>query len=242
MPDDGARILLFVLAQDAVLLGLVILVFWAGVFVARQVGSGEAGYGLGALGLARPKAGYVMGVALGLTVGLGALFGSLLITPLSLYVAERLGYPTDLRVQEPLMRGVREWVAQSPETAVPAAVFVMVVFAPAVEEIVFRGAIFGGLYRLIAYLSGRLAGGKKGEASGEAVPFAFAALLSSSLFALLHLDPVILPALLVLAVALCALYWRTGSILPTFVAHATFNSLAVLVIVLGGLGALPAPP
>ncbi len=141
------------------------------------------------------------------------------------------------------MRGVREWVAQSPETAVPAAVFVMIVFAPAVEEIVFRGAIFGGLYRLIVYLSGRLAGGgKKGEAPGEAVPFTFAALLSSSLFALLHLDPVILPALLVLAVALCALYWRTGSILPTFVAHATFNSLAVLVIVLGGLGALPAPP
>lgn len=240
MPSDGARILLSVLAQDAVLLALVVLVFWAGVFVTRRLGSAEARYGLGALGLARPKGGYAAGAALGLAVGAGTLLASLIITPLSLYVAQRLGYSTELRMQEQLMRGVREWVAQSPEAAIPAAVFVIVIFAPAVEEIIFRGAIFGGLYKLGAFLRGRLAGGgKKDEATGTAVPFAFAALLSSSLFALLHFEPVILPALLVLAVALCTLYQRTESILPTFVAHATFNSFAVLLIVLGGLGALP---
>jgi membrane protease YdiL (CAAX protease family) len=42
-----------------------------------------------------------------------------------------------------------------------------------------------------------------------------------------------------LAVALCALYRRTGSLLPCFVAHAAFNSFAVLVIILSGLGTLP---
>lgn len=245
MANEGTRILVLVLIQDVVLLALTVLVFWAGVFAARRFGSEEAGYGLGALGLARPKGGYVVGTALGLAVGAGTLVASLILTPLSLYVAQRLGYSTDLRTQEPLMRSVREWVAESPGTAIPAAIFVMIVFAPAVEEIIFRGAIFGGLYRLFAFLSSRLAGreggGKKGEATGTALPLAFAALLSSAFFALLHLEPLILPALLTLAVALCVLYRKTGSILPTFVTHATFNSLAVLVIVLGGLSALPAP-
>ena len=67
-----------------------------------------------------------------------------------------------------------------------------------------------------------------------------AAFLSSSFFALLHLEPVLLSAILILALALCALYWRTGSLVSTFVAHATFNLFAVLVVVLMGLGVLPA--
>ena len=62
---------------------------------------------------------------------------------------------------------------------------------------------------------------------------------SSMAFALLHFEPVILPALFVLAVALCGLYRRTGSLLPGFVAHAAFNSSAVLVMVLSGIGVLP---
>jgi membrane protease YdiL (CAAX protease family) len=52
---------------------------------------------------------------------------------------------------------------------------------------------------------------------------------------------VLLPALLILAVILCALFARTGSLLPTFVAHATFNSLAALLIILGGLGVFEIP-
>ena len=242
MPSDAVRTLSSVLIVDSVFLGLTILVFWAGVFVARRLGRG-ADYGLGALGLARPKVGYVAGVALGLAVGLGALVVSLFVTPLSMYALERLGYSTESNVQQQLMRGVQGWVAESPGTAIPAAVFVIVVFAPAVEEIIFRGALFGGLYRLGTYLSGRRAArGGAGRKGGDGVlPFAVAALLSSSFFALLHLEPVALAAILVLAITLCALYWKTGSLLPTFVAHATFNSFAVLVVVLMGLGALPTP-
>jgi hypothetical protein len=239
MPSDAARTLYQVLVVDSIFLILTVLLFWAGVFVARRLGRG-AGYGLGALGLARPRGGYFVGVALGLAVGVGALFSSLLITPLSMYVLERLEYSTESNVQQEFLRKVQGWVAESPGTAIPAAVFIIVVFAPAVEEIIFRGALFGGLYRLGVLLSKRLTGKKDaGKTGGRYLSFAVAALLSSTFFALLHLEPVALPAILVLAVALCALYWRTGSLVSTFVAHATFNSFAVLVIVLMGSGALP---
>jgi uncharacterized protein len=242
MPSDAAQTLYEVLVVDSIFLVLTLLLFWAGVFVARRLGRG-AGYGLGALGLARPRGGYFVGVALGLAVGVGALIGSLFITPLSMYVLERLGYSTESNVQQELLRGVQGWVAESPGRAIPAAVFVIVVFAPAVEEIIFRGALFGGLYKLGTLLSERLARGKDtgGKGGGKVLAFAVAALLSSTFFALLHLEPVALPAILVLAVALCALYWRTGSLVSTFVAHATFNSFAVLIIVLMGSGVLPMP-
>lgn len=242
MPSDAAGTLLGVVLVDAVFLAATVLLFWVAVFVARRLGYSKHGYGLGALGLSRPRIGYVAGVFVGFAVGAGALVTSLVLTPLSLYVAERLGYSTELRVQGPLMRSIRDWVAENPGTAIPTAVFVMVVFAPAVEEIIFRGAVFGGMYRLAASLLGRRAGREKHGASGGVLPFFLAAVVSSALFAALHLEPLVLPALLVLSVALCALYWKTGSILPAFVAHATFNSLAVLVVVLMGLGVLPAPP
>jgi hypothetical protein len=239
MPSDAAQTLYGVLVVDSVFLGLTVFLFWAGVFVARRLGRG-AGYGLGALGLARPRGGYFVGVALGLAVGVGALIGSLFITPVSMYVLERLGYSTESNVQQEFLRGVQGWVAESPGTAIPAAVFVIVIFGPAVEEIIFRGALFGGLYKLGTFLSERLTDKKvAGKSGSRYLTFAVAALLSSAFFALLHLEPVALPAILVLAVALCALYWRTGSLVSTFVAHATFNSFAVLVIVLMGSGALP---
>lgn len=238
MPSDAAQTLLGVVLVDLVILALVILVFWAGVFVARRFGGSEAGYGLGALGFARPTMGYIVAAALGLAVGAGALLTSLILTPLTLLAAERLGYSTESRVQQQLMQSVGDWVMENPGTAIPVAVLVMVIFAPAVEEIIFRGAVFGGLYRLGALLAGR---GKKASGGG-ALLFAVAAALSSAFFAALHFEPVALPALLVLAVALCALYWKTGSLLAPFVAHATFNSFAVLFIVLGGLGALPTTP
>ena len=238
MPSDAAQTLYEVVLVDSAFLALTVILFWAGVFVARRLGR-EVGYGLGALGLTRPKAGYLAGVGLGLAVGAGALIASLFVTPLSIYVLERLGYSTESNLQQELMRGVQGWVAESPETAIPVAILVIVIFAPAVEEIIFRGAVFGGLYKLLGtLLSESLAAGGKG--GGRYLPFAVAAILSSSFFALLHLEPVLLPAILILALALCALYWRTGSLVPTFVAHATFNSFAVLVVVLMGLGVLPA--
>jgi uncharacterized protein len=110
-----------------------------------------------------------------------------------------------------------------------------------VEELVFRGVVFNGLYRLGAMISTR------SRAKGGSVPapgrmlFVASALASSVLFALLHRELVLAPILLILAMVLCALFRRTGSLLPSFVAHATFNSFATSLIILSGLGILDIP-
>jgi len=239
MLSDPVQALSLVLLQDTLILVLVLGFFWAGVFVARRLGR-PASYGLGALGLARPKRGHFAAVGLGLTIGAAALILSGPLNLLSVFVLERFGISTESTVQAPLFRDIQEWVGENPGTAIPMTVFVVVLFAPAVEETIFRGALFGGLRKLAALLFGRLRGHGKGAGKlGETVSFVLAALASSTAFALLHFEPVILPALFVLAVALCGLYRRTGSLLPGFVAHAAFNSSAVLVMILSGLGVLP---
>src|SRR4028119_2053492 len=115
------------------------------------------------------------------------------------------------------MRGLVGWVEENPATAIPAIILVVVVIGPAVEELVFRGAVFNGLDRLGALLASRTIGAAperpSRETSGRTV-FVLSALLSSVFFALLHLEPVALPAILILAVVLSALFRRTGSLLP----------------------------
>lgn len=242
MLDDPGQTLLSVVLQNVLFSVLTIGFFWVGVFVSRRLFARPTGYSLVSLGFSKPRSGYFAGVGLGLLVGLGALVASLVITPLSAYVLEELGYSTERRVQGPLMEGLAGWIGENPGTAIPAIVGVVVFFGPAVEELVFRGAIFGGLYQLGLFLSrkfGDKAGGRKG--TGEKASFALSALFSSVLWGLLHLEPTIFPVLLVLAVGLCALYRSTKSLLPIFVAHATFNSFAVLLIILSGFGVLPTP-
>ena len=140
------------------------------------------------------------------------------------------------------MQGLARWVEESPGLASPAIFFVVVSCGPAVEELDFRGAVFNGLYRLGGYVSASLRGSEGSARTARRASFALAALASSALFALLPLEPVLLPALLILAVVLCTLFERTGSLLPPFVAHATFNSFATSLIVLGGLGVFETPP
>jgi membrane protease YdiL (CAAX protease family) len=241
MLDDPSQALLLVVVQDTVFFVLTVGLFWVGVSVARRLGR-PVGFSLAPLGFSKPKSGYLAGVGLGLTVGTVALVASLLIAPLSAYVLEELGYSTESRVQGPFREGLAGWIGESPETAIPAIIAVVVFFGPAVEELVFRGAVFGGLYRLGLFFLRRLGGKDEGhKGTGEKVSFALSAFFSSVLFSLVHLEPVILPVLFVLAVGLCALYRRTKSLLPCLVAHAAFNSFAVLVIILMGLGALPVP-
>ena len=227
--------------MNVVLAGLTVGLFWAGVFVARSFGR-KAEYSLAPLGIAWPKGGLLLGIALGALVGVGSLLVSRVVNPASAFVLKRLGYSTESTVQQPFMRGLARWVEHSPDVAIPAIIFVVVIFGPAVEELVFRGAIFNGLYRLGALIRRRNPGGSESSVrKARRVRFILAALASSVLFAALHLEPVLVPALVILAVSLCALFERTGSLLPPFVAHATFNSLAVLLIILTGLGVFKVP-
>ena len=227
-------------ALNAVLAGLTVGLFWGGVLVARAFGS-RADYSLAPLGFSRPRGGVFAGVGIGMAVGVGALIASVPINAASTFVLDYFGYSTESTVQGPFMRGLTSWVEESPGLAVPAIFLVVVILGPAVEELVFRGGVFNGLYRLGGYVSRGLGGPEDSPRAARGVSFALAALASSALFSLLHLEPVLLPALLILAVGLCALFARTGSLLPSFVAHATFNSFATSLIVLSGLGVLEIP-
>lgn len=83
------------------------------------------------------------------------------------------------------------------------------VLAPAGEELLFRGVLFG-------WLRTRL-------------PLAAAVILSAGVFAGLHLIVPLLPVLFVFGVATALVYEATGSTLNSFVMHATQNTLAVVV-------------
>lgn len=250
MPESISQspetLILLVVLQNVLLFGLTVGIFWAGTFVLRAVrGKAASGYGLAPLGFRRPRGGYTAGVSIGVLVGFGALLLSAMLNAASSVVLDRLGYPSDNSAQEPLMEGITNWVRESPGVAIPLAFFAVVLLGPAVEELVFRGAIFGGLYRLFRLATERgLRRGAapeetgRGSAAGK-VAFVLAAALSSILFALLHFSPVLVVALFVLALVLCELFRRTGSLLPPFVAHATFNSFAVIALVLTGLDIIP---
>ncbi len=192
------------------------------------------------LGFALPKNGTLRGVYVGLAVGVGAILVGAILNAVSTVVFERLGYPAGSRVQQPFMDSLRGWVGDNPALAIPSIVLVVVIFGPFAEELVFRGAIFNGMYRL-ARLAPASLGGKEITRSADRISFILAALFSSTFFASLHLEPALLPSLVSLAVALCALLRWSGSLLPPFVAHATFNSFATLLIILSGLGVFEMP-
>ena len=237
---DPQGTLLSVVVLDAAVAGIVVGIFWLAVSLLQRFGK-KVGYSLAALGFSRPRGGILAGISVGMGVGVGAIVLSMIVTPISVLVLERLSYSTESTVQQPFMEGLVGWVHESPGVAVTATVLVVVLFGPAAEELVFRGVIFNGLYRLGAMISARSVGAELSKGPPGKVIFVSSALASSILFALLHLEPVLLPVLLILAISLCALFQRSGSLLPSFVAHATFNSFATVLIILQGLNVLNIP-
>ena len=237
--NSSQQALVSVITLNLILIGITLGLFWAGVFVSRVLGR-KSSFSPAPLGFKLPESGTAKGILLGLSVGVVAVFAGAILNAVSTVVFESLGYSTDSQVQQPFMQSLREWVQDSPAFAIPAIIFTVVIFGPFVEELVFRGAIFNGLYRLARLLPASF-GGKGVTRSADLISFVAAAVVSSGFFALLHLEPVLLPALLTLAVALCALFRWSGSLLPCFVAHATFNSFATTLIILSGLGVFELP-
>lgn len=104
-----------------------------------------------------------------------------------------------------------------------AALAVLAVgLAPVCEEIAFRG-----------YLQSTLAlrRGPRAAIAGGAL-----------FFALLHLDPVRFPALLVLGTLFGWLTWRAGSVWPAVAAHAANNGIAMLLLLASGPVEMGSPP
>lgn len=95
------------------------------------------------------------------------------------------------------------------ETSSPGLfILAAVIIAPLVEEIFFRGFLFAGLKNRFPWIT--------------------AMLISSGLFALLHLSPLAAPPIFLLGLIFAYLYQRSGSIWPAVIIHSLVNSLAVI--------------
>ena len=93
-----------------------------------------------------------------------------------------------------------------------AVILMAVIVAPVAEEIIFRGYFYG----VIRKFSGRIP----------------AILISSLLFAAIHVHLPSAPGLFILAITLCLLYERTGSLWGNITMHAAFNASTIVVLIL----------
>jgi membrane protease YdiL (CAAX protease family) len=101
-----------------------------------------------------------------------------------------------------------------------------VVFAPAMEELFFRGLLLKALVRLFTPL--RAAGGAR------AAGVVLAVILDGLLFGLAHGEWVQLAGLAAFGMILAAVSYRTGRLGMNMVAHATFNLVAIIAIASNG--------
>jgi membrane protease YdiL (CAAX protease family) len=113
-------------------------------------------------------------------------------------------------IEKPEQTTAEDLGVDESQLALIGAGVLFVVTAPIAEELFFRGFCFTALRRWIGLIPGALATGV--------------------IFGLIHAgsaDVVFLPPLAFLGMALCVLYYRTGSLLPCMVLHAFNNSLAL---------------
>jgi membrane protease YdiL (CAAX protease family) len=85
----------------------------------------------------------------------------------------------------------------------------VVIIAPIIEEIVFRGVLFPAIKRRFGLVAGIL--------------------FSSLVFTLVHIDPIQMISVLPLGIYLAVMYHRTGSIYPGMILHATWNLIVLLI-------------
>ncbi len=146
--------------------------------------------------------------AIGVGIGLSG-FVLAVILPELLRQAFDIPAPTDRQVALDL-------VTEGQGVALAALVVVLVVLAPIIEELIFRGLLFQSIRAKLGLWPGLG--------------------LSSLTFAFLHLElfdqPIALAALLVLAVWLAAAFHKTGSLVVPIVAHATFNAINVAALLI----------
>jgi membrane protease YdiL (CAAX protease family) len=89
----------------------------------------------------------------------------------------------------------------------------VLVIAPIVEEVIFRGCI----YRILK----------------SKIPIIFATIINSTLFALIHYNVLSYILLFVLSIFLTYIYERNGSIICPIIIHSLFNLMMSILIVFG---------
>ncbi|MEM9134048.1 MAG: type II CAAX endopeptidase family protein [Actinomycetota bacterium] len=222
-PTDGviAAVAVLVLTQ---LVGLIWAVIMAGIIWSGEVPDPFtpsavvlltvglwAGYGIGSAWLATslgdgPGAEYgatikLADVPVGAAIGVGL---QIAVLPLLYFVIGRF---IDIDPSE----SARELVNQADGVLDLALLVVaVVVMAPLVEELFFRGLLLQSIDRAIG-----------------PVP---AVLISSVVFALVHVEPIVLPGLFLFGVVASVITLRTGSLGIAWALHAAFNLTTVVLI------------
>lgn len=168
-------------------------------FVSKRYGTGRVrdDYGIGFS--ARDWWGIPIGVASQL------ILVNLVMLPL------RFVFPERFSVEE-VERRARELVEATQGWWWLAIIFVVVIGAPAIEELVYRGFIQGSLQRRLAPV--------------------VALVLSAVWFTVVHLQPIEFPGLFAFALVLGWCRMRTGNIGMAWVAHVAFNVAGLSLVVL----------
>ena len=109
----------------------------------------------------------------------------------------------------------REWAADPISFAIIAISAVIV--APLVEEIFFRGFMYQALRRTMAILP--------------------AALLTSVVFGIAHIDPAIIIPIAVVGMILLGIYRWTGNLWSSIITHAGYNAVTVAALAIQTCGA-----
>jgi membrane protease YdiL (CAAX protease family) len=144
-------------------------------------------------------------------IGIGALFVVHLATGIQLVLTNQTKH---------VQAGFEHFsvAAKTPSLTIASivlTVLTLVVLAPVVEEMVFRGLIFGALAPRIGVLA--------------------AALLSALLFGLVHGDQVLFPTLAALGFINALLYANTGNLLVPITLHALNNAIAATALIAASL-------
>jgi membrane protease YdiL (CAAX protease family) len=197
-PSIGGREILFFLAA-VIFIGFPVVDLMLDRNLLRLIGV-FFGVGLVAVIMAVLPMGFSALPALGFrSVGWRPLvFGALGTTAVSVAVSQLGIEPQGVKQAMQIAPGLKSFLI---------SLALLGVLAPLVEELVFRGLLFG-------WLSNRWGGG-------------VAFLLSSLAFAAAHVEPAHAILVLPLGLLFGLLRWRTGSLWPSLVAHMVNNGLAV---------------
>jgi hypothetical protein len=135
-----------------------------------------------------------------------AVAGGLICVPLASLINLAFQSLLDVPFENPQLR------ALAPEgfswTSLAAMLLLVGVLVPFIEEIIFRGLIFGWLRKHLR--------------------FALAAPLVALLFAVAHQVWVLVPVLAFMGLVLAAVTERSGSLWPAIILHGTFNSVMTI--------------
>ncbi|MHB8781008.1 MAG: CPBP family intramembrane glutamic endopeptidase, partial [Candidatus Geothermincolia bacterium] len=177
-------------------------VFATGILAGAAWITRRHGQGAASLGLTKRRAG--RNAALGLLGGIVGLIANVIIAAFVTLLLDALRVEAE-RPEQVTVAGVPAW-------QLVITILVVVLIAPIVEEILFRGILYPAL--------------RKRSGIGAAV------LASSVLFAVLHLNWIAFLPLTAVGVVLALLYEWRGSLVAPIVAHAVNNGIVMAVALL----------